>query len=245
MPLPHQLLYISRLTFLSVDAKTDPRKYKGYSMTDANETWHMYVPKPYRASDPLSIIAAYPFGQIITSCGDLPYATSVPMYVVTTSTGHTELVGHMARNNPHATTLAAGQKALATFHGPNAYISASWYKDQPTVPTWNYIAAQVRGTLHPIDDAEAQLEIMRTTIAQSEAASQSAWRMEHAPDGKVDSLIPRIRSFRITISNIDAVTKLSQTHPLADQKRVVDALETHSNVQDQEIARHMRNLWPK
>ena len=108
MPLPHQLLYISRLTFLSVDAKTDPRKYKGYSMTDANETWHMYVPKPYRASDPLSIIAAYPFGQIITSCGDLPYATSVPMYVVTTSTGHTELVGHMARNNPHATTLAAG-----------------------------------------------------------------------------------------------------------------------------------------
>ncbi|HCX09582.1 MAG TPA: hypothetical protein DHU81_04330, partial [Hyphomonas sp.] len=124
-------------------------------------------------------------------------------------------------------------------------ISASWYKDQPTVPTWNYIAAQVRGTLHPIDDAEAQLEIMRTTIAQSEAASQSAWRMEHAPNGKVDSLVPRIRSFRITISNIDAVTKLSQTHPLADQKRVVDALETHSNVQDQEIARHMRNLWPK
>lgn len=86
---------------------------------------------------------------------------------------------------------------------------------------------------------------MRTTIAQSEAASQSAWRMEHAPDGKVDSLIPRIRSFRITISNIDAVTKLSQTHPLADQKRVVDALETHSNVQDQEIARHMRSLWQK
>jgi len=42
---------------------------------------------------------------------------------------------------------------------------------------------------------------------------------------------------------MDAVTKLSQTHPVADQERVVKALELRGSVQDREIAQHMRSLW--
>lgn len=212
-------------------------------MTGATTPWNMYVPKPYRAPDPVSIIASYPFGQIVTTFDEMPYATSVPMYLEGMPDGSMQLLGHMARNNPHASTLTAGQKALATFHGPNAYISASWYKDQPTVPTWNYIAAQVRGILQPVDDADEQLEIMHTTISESEADSGSTWLLEQAPDGKVDSLLPHIRSFRVRITHMDAATKLSQTHPVADQERVVKALEFRGGVQDREIARHMRSLW--
>lgn len=214
-------------------------------MTNETTPWEMFVPKAYMAPDPLAVIADYPFGQIITSSDNLPYATSVPMYLVEGPDGERQLIGHMARHNPHAATLSAGQKAVATFNGPNTYVSASWYEDQPTVPTWNYIAAQVRGTLTPVDDADEQMEIMRVTIAQSEAGSGTTWLLEHAPDGKVDSLAPRIRSFRIVVTHIDAVTKLSQTHPVADQERVVKALEQRGSVQGIEIARHMRGLWTK
>lgn len=212
-------------------------------MTESNENWAMYVPDAYRAPEPELIIAAFPFGQIITTCNGAPYATSVPMYLERTTHGELQLVGHMARKNPHAATLETGQLTLATFHGPNAYISASWYKERPTVPTWNYLAAQVRGVLETIDGDEEQLDIMRLTIERSEVSSETPWVLEHAPDGKVESLLPYIRSFRITVTHIDAVTKLSQTQPKSDQKRVVQALETRGTVQDIEIAKRMRNIW--
>jgi transcriptional regulator len=211
-------------------------------MTSENPPWDMYIPKAYRADDPVAIIAEHPFGQLVTSSDGLPYATAIPMYLDVAPDGSTELIGHMARHNPHAATLQAGQNALAIFNGPNAYISASWYAERPTVPTWNYVAAQVRGVLTPVDDDDAQLAIMRTTIAESEADSGSSWLIEHAPDGKVETLLPHIRSFRIAITRMDAVSKLSQTHPAGDQQRVVQALEMRGGVQDREIARLMRGL---
>ncbi|HAE94030.1 MAG TPA: FMN-binding negative transcriptional regulator [Hyphomonas atlantica] len=211
-------------------------------MPNESSSWNMYIPKAYRSDDPASIIDRFPFGQLVTSHEGFPYATAVPMYLDVQPDGTTQLVGHLARHNPHAGTLAKGQPALAIFTGPNAYISASWYEERPTVPTWNYIAAQVRGVLTPVDDDDEQLSIMRTTIRRSETDSSSNWMMEHAPDGKVETLLPHIRSFRIAISQMDAVTKLSQTHPVGDQTRVADALEARGKVADLEIARYMRDL---
>lgn len=213
-------------------------------MPNQSAPWEMYIPKAYRSDDPKSVIAQYPFGQLVSSSDGFPYATAVPMYIVESADDQVELVGHMARHNPHAGTLTAGQSALAIFNGPNTYISASWYEERPTVPTWNYVAAQVRGVLTPVDDDAEQLAIMRTTISRSETDSHTNWIMEHAPDGKVETLLPHIRSFRIAISRMDAVTKLSQTHPVGDQKRVITALEAGGEVQAQEIARFMRDLLP-
>lgn len=210
-------------------------------MTNIHDTWRMYIPKPYMAPEPVSIVHEYPFGQLVTTHDDLPFATSAPMYLQEAPSGEMQLIGHMARHNPHAATLTSGQKALAIFHGPDTYVSASWYRDQRTVPTWNYIAAQVRGVLEPVDDDEEQLDIMRITIARSEAVNRgTAWALEDAPDGKVESLLPHIRSFRISVTRIDAVTKLSQTQSIADQDRVISALEERGAIQDREVARNMR-----
>jgi transcriptional regulator len=211
-------------------------------MTDIASSWRMFVPQSYRASDPEAIISHHAFGQIVTAYNGMPYATSVPMYLEDGPMGERILFGHMARDNPQAATLMSGMKALATFHGPNTYISASWYKDQPTVPTWNYVAAQVRGTLTPIDDDEKQLAIMRKTIDRSEARTGTSWLMKDAPAGKIDSLLPRIRSFQITVERIDGVTKLSQKHPPADRERVIAALEALPGVAEAQIAALMRNL---
>lgn len=44
------------------------------------------------------------------------------------------------------------------FHGPNAYISPSWYASKRehgrVVPTWNYTAVHAYGRLHVVEDAE-------------------------------------------------------------------------------------------
>src|SRR3546814_10832418 len=68
------------------------------------------------------------------------------------------LYGHMARANPQwqdfAGLATAGQEALVVFQGPHSYISPTWYEtEQPTVPTWNYVAVHAYGLPEEIGDA--------------------------------------------------------------------------------------------
>lgn len=204
-------------------------------MTDARL---LYAPDAYAASDPAAIVQQYPFALLITTGSAGILATSTPMFFESDE-DRGALVGHMARRNPQAASLAAGQSALAVFSGPHAYISASWYRARPTVPTWNYLSAHVRGVLEPIDDDQRQLAILRRTAAVLERDSAQPWSLDQAPAGRVEFLLPQIRSFRITIERIEGVTKLNQTHPASDRLRVIEQLLERGDGDSTEIARLM------
>lgn len=178
-----------------------------------------YAEGPYGASDPAALVRQYPFATLLSP--DL-HATATPILFETKSA--TTMIGHMARRNPHAAAMAAGQAVLALFNGPHTYISPRWYIEKPTVPTWNYVGARVRGTLEPIDDNATQLAILRQTIDTMESLWADPWTLDDAPDGKVEQLLPMIRSFRIHVKSIDGTTKLSQTHPIGDRERIIAGL---------------------
>ena len=154
----------------------------------------------------------------------------------------TTMVGHMARRNPHANALQAGQRALAIFAGPHAYISSRWYEDRPTVPTWDYVVAHVRGTIEPLDDEAAQRAILQLTARVMESDSPTPWTLEQAPPGRVAELMPKIRSLRLRVERIEGVTKLSQTHPPADRVRVMARLLERNDEGSHEIARWIAAL---
>jgi transcriptional regulator len=201
----------------------------------------LYAPDAYAAADPLAIARAHPFALLVTHDGAETYATSAPILFVADDREDV-MVGHMARRNPHAPTLFAGQKALAIFSGPHAYISAAWYRDRPTVPTWNYTSAHVRGRLEPIDEDEEQLSILRRTAEVMERGAAEPWTLEQAPPGRIEFLLPMIRSFRITIERVEGVTKLNQTHGPADRMRVMERLLASADPGAHEIARLMARL---
>lgn len=202
----------------------------------------LFAPPLYAAADPSAIVEAYPFALLVTPAeGGGTHATSTAVFFERDD-DRTSLVGHMARRNPHAQALAEGQSALAVFWGPHAYISSRWYSAKPEVPTWNYLQAHVRGVLEPIDDPEAQLAVLRRTAEVLERKGEPPWTLEQAPDGRVDFLLPLIRSFRIRIDRIEGVTKLSQGHPAADRLRVIDGLLAEGDEGGREIARLMAAL---
>jgi len=201
----------------------------------------LYAPQPYAAADPAAIVRTYPFALLITHPAGEMLASSIPMFFETDDCERT-LVGHLARRNPHAESLGAGQRALAVFSGPHAYISAAWYRDRPTVPTWNYVSAHVRGRLEPIDDPAQQLAILRRTAEVMERNAPEPWRLEDAPPGRVDFLLPMIRSFRITVERIEGVTKLNQTHGPGDRLRVIERLLAGDDEGGRQIARLMAQL---
>jgi transcriptional regulator len=201
----------------------------------------MYSPSAFAAADPVSIVRKYPFAHLITATGDETYATPTPVFFETDDTVDT-LVGHMTRINPQAQTLQTGQRVLAVFPGPHTYISASWYKTLLTVPTWDYVSAQIRGRLEIIDDDAGQIEVLRRVAQVLERDNEHPWTLEQAPPGKVQQLLPRIRSFRITIERIEGVTKLNQTHPPSDRMLIIQQLLARQDSDSREIARLMANL---
>ncbi|WP_172406253.1 FMN-binding negative transcriptional regulator [Pacificimonas flava] len=205
--------------------------------------WAMYAPEAYRAGNPRRIIAGYPFASLIIAAADgHPYATQTPMHFETDAPDEVRLIGHLARANPQAALLSPGMPVLALFTGPHAYISSTCYVEQPTVPTWDYVSAQVRGRLTPIDDDAGQLAVLERVIAASEAFNGTNWTMADAPEGKVDQLLPRIRSFRIEAETIEGVAKLSQTHPAGDRARIVGALQRRGSEGDRAIAALIEGL---
>lgn len=201
----------------------------------------LFAPDAYAAADPVAIVRRYPFAQFITAGPADVLATAIPLFFENDGDTAT-MVGHMARRNLHAGALQRGQRALAIFAGPHAYISSRWYKDRPTVPTWNYVTAHVRGTIEPIDDDAAQRAILRLTARVMESDTPTPWTLEQAPPGRVDELMPRIRSLRLRVERIEGVTKLSQTQPPADRVRVMERLLERNDAGSHEIARWMAAL---
>jgi transcriptional regulator len=201
----------------------------------------MYSPSAFAAADPVSIVRKYPFAHLITATGDETYATPTPIFFETDDTIAT-LVGHMTRINPQAQSLQTGQRVLAIFPGPHTYISASWYKTLLTVPTWDYVSAQIRGRLEIIDDDEGQIKVLRRVAEVLERDNEHPWTLEQAPPGKVQQLLPRIRSFRITMERIEGVTKLNQTHPTSDRTLIIQQLLARQDSDSREIARLMAHL---
>ena len=212
-------------------------------MARRRSDWRLYAPPAYAAELPRDIVRRYPFATLVSSDpSGRPFLTQTPIYFASDADDEPCLVGHLARNNPHADQLTDNGLAVAHFTGPHAYISASWYVERPTVPTWNYVSAQVRGRISVIDDREGQRGVLERVIALSEEFSGSNWTMNDAPDGRVEALLPHIRSFRLEIESIAGVTKLSQTHPVSDRLRVADALETRNSDDDAAIAAMIRSI---
>ena len=110
----------------------------------------MYTPPLFREDRPEvmeALLREFPLATLVVMLGDGMEATHVPLLL-----RDGVLVGHVARGNRLAG--ADGMAAIAIFHGPQHYVSPGFYatkaSDPRVVPTWNYIAVHVHGTLRTL-----------------------------------------------------------------------------------------------
>ena len=186
----------------------------------------MYLPKHFNETDHARIerlIREFGFATLITTTPDGALVTHAPIQF---DIARNVLVGHIARANPQAAALQDGAQMLAVFHGPHSYISPTWYIDEnekvPNVPTWNYAAVHVSGTVTRIDDDAAKWKIVTELAAQYEGDSATAWdpRGLAAHASKLSAIV----GFEIAITNIEAKLKLSQNRSAQDQENVIAKL---------------------
>ena len=148
---------------------------------------------------------------------------------------------HLARSNA---VIAAGLPAQAVLAviGPDAYISPDWYGVEDQVPTWNYIAVHLRGTLVQLPD-EAMDGHVNALSDRFEArlAPKPVWKSTKMGDGVMDRMKRMILPFRLNITTVDGTWKLNQNKTPAARAGVIVALDAQGGAQA-EIARAMRDL---
>jgi transcriptional regulator len=145
----------------------------------------------------------------------------------------------MARANPHwqhASTVAS----IAIFHGPHAYVSPSWYAEPAkAVPTWNYAAVHMHGTLEVVEYPLETRQILDALVQRFEGTREAPWRFA-MPERQRDALVNAIVAFRLRIRSLDAKFKLSQNRPRGDRKRVAVALDGEGYPDAAAVAQWMR-----
>ncbi len=203
----------------------------------------MYIPAQFAVTDrtaQFDLIDRHPFGTLTTVDANRLQTSTIP-FLIDRDRGW--LDGHVARANSHWRRFATAYDLLVTFIGPNAYISPSWYVSSNLVPTWNYVAVEVRGSIELLDDQAARRDLVDRLSARHEAHRPQPWHSNKMEPAIRARMLDAIVAFRIHIESIEASSKLGQNRSVEDRRAAAAALEsseTQSN--EHQLASLMRSV---
>jgi transcriptional regulator len=206
----------------------------------------MYNPPHFTSTDPtwLDWLAEHhPFGTLVSQVEDAPFASHLPVLYKRTD-GEVTLTGHWARPNPQWREIET-QRALFLFQGPHAYISPRWYTDTPKqVPTWNYIAAHVYGTIRLIQEGPELEQIVVSLAEKFESGATTPWSLANS-DPANRARLRGIVGFELRSTSVQVKLKLNQNHPVANVVGVIAGLHDTGSEEAAAIAALMQKELDK
>ena len=202
----------------------------------------MYIPSFNRIDDDGEIrrfVAAARSAEFVTVDPDgVPVATLLPIMWE-----GDVVVAHMAKANPQWKTIAPGSPALLISTGPQAYVSPSWYAAKAehgrVVPTWNYSAVHLSGTVRVHEDREWLRDVVTRLTGVHEDVRSEPWHVSDAPERYIDGQLGGIVGLEIAVTRVEGKAKLSQNRSEADRRGVVAGLITESHYEAAEVAAAM------
>jgi transcriptional regulator len=208
----------------------------------------MYAPSANRVSDQAEATAfvdAHPFAMLCVNGPDGPVIAHVPLVSVKDGEGRlVELIGHVARANPfHELIEESGTPVVAVFRGADAYVSPSFYPSKQehgkVVPTWNYLAAEARGTIFIDRDAANMLDYLVPLTNQMESHRPVPWAVNDAPADYLSMMTRAIVGLKIKVSHLTGKRKISQGKSDADYSGVVNAFAASDNPNENKLSVEM------
>ncbi|MEO6172348.1 MAG: FMN-binding negative transcriptional regulator [Arenimonas sp.] len=207
----------------------------------------MYSPKYFTETDLLELdrlVEWNAFATLITVIDGQSAVSHLPVLYERTE-DKVIFRGHWAKPNPQ---WKGDLEALLIIHGPNAYVSPSWYPDKEEnarVPTWNYAVAHIRGQLEITQQENELADIVSELTELNETNVGSDWEFE--PERREDHRrqLNGIVGFRLEAKQISIKFKLSQNHPEANIESVINELPTSNQRHAVVIAALMREQLEK
>ena len=179
------------------------------------------------------------FGALISHEDGEFYATNLPLQIVKGAGEQFVLRCHLAASNPHLSALREGSSVLVVCQGPNVYVSPSWYetkrKTGAVVPTWDYIAVQVRGSV-TLQSKEQLLEHVSALTDRFESNADAPWAVDDAPREYIEAQLSGIVGVEIRPTRVDGTWKISQNRSVADREGVIAGLRRRGEPDDEALA---------
>jgi transcriptional regulator len=206
----------------------------------------MYAPKSFAITDrleQLALLERYPFGTLSTVTAGRIRQSAIPFLVDADTPA---LLGHVARENPHWQELTACSDLLVTCLGPHGYISPNWYQSRDLVPTWNYVAIEVRGRATLLESRAERLVVVERMSERFERDLPEPWRIDKLDPRRRDAMLDAIVAFRIDIASIDAKAKLGQNRrPIDIEAAAQQLVRSEARSMPRALAALMFDCLPK
>jgi transcriptional regulator len=179
------------------------------------------------------------FGQITLTGPDGLLASHIPVLL---APDETTLDMHLVRSNPILRLLDTPQDALLAVMGPDGYVSPDWYGADDQVPTWNYAAVQIRGTLEALDHATMHDMLDRQSAHFEDQLPKTPWTTAKMTPDVLEKMMRQIVPCRMTITDVQSTFKLNQNKPDDVRLRAADAMESSGiGMETATLAALMRN----
>jgi transcriptional regulator len=203
-------------------------------------------PNPAFRQDPreknLAFARARGFGILSVNGPEGPLAAHIP-FLLNQDATCAEL--HLARSNPIA-RADLPVPALLAVSGPDTYISPDFYgpheeiPDQ--VPTWNYVAVHLRGTLEPLPEDALRSHVDALSAEhENRIAGKRPWISAKMTEGAMPRMMRMILPFRFRVTSVEGTWKLNQNKSADIRARAAQAL-SQGNASAQDIAALIRAL---
>ena len=191
----------------------------------------MYTPKHFEINgqeEQLAFVKAFPFATLVSNGEDGLNAEHIPILVHVDAENKVFLQAHIAKANKLWQNVANQADVLVIFQGENAYITPNWYPskkvDGKAVPTWNYRAVHIKGTIDFIHGVEWKLSLLEKLTNTHEQKQPAPWSISDAPKDYIEQRLAGIVGVEIQVSAIQGKYKLSQNQSAENKSGVRDGL---------------------
>jgi len=135
---------------------------------------------------------------------------------------------HLLRSNPITRALNAPLPARVAISGPDSYISPDWYGVEDQVPTWNYVAVHLTGTLErrPDEDLRGVLDRLSAQF-ETRLAPKVPWVADKMDAGALQKMMRMIIPFRLNVTGVDGTWKLGQNKPGEVRGKAAEQVEVY------------------
>lgn len=189
----------------------------------------MYTPAQFLEIDPAviaDVMAGAPLACVVAMTDLGMVANHLPLLPAPNG----DLIGHVALANDLHRNVADGAEVMAIFKGEDGYITPNSYPSKQDhhrhVPTWNYQAVHIHGTITFQHDERAKRTAVAllTRLHERRVNGAEAWKMTDAPAEYIEQMLAAIVAFKITPTRVMAKSKLGQNREPRDLAGAIEVL---------------------
>ncbi len=162
------------------------------------------------------------FGTLAINGQNGPLLSHIPFQL---SQDGKSLEAHLVRSNPITGELKEPKEVVIAVTGPDAYISPDWYGIDDQVPTWNYVAVHLRGSMRLANPSKLQGILERLSEdMERRLLPKPVWSLHKMTEGVFERMCRQIVPVTMQVGQIEGSWKLSQNKPEGVPQRAAQNL---------------------